>query len=824
MTPEEQPAFAALPRSVQEAIERVCTRFEAAWQAGQTPRLQDYWAEEPAAPSPLPLSPSEGERGRGEGAGPLLFRELLYLELEYRWQRGETPAANDYLTRFPAQTDLIRQVWLAAPAAQERGPGDTPLPDIPGYELLGELGRGGMGVVYQARQLSVQRLVALKVIHPGLVGDRAVFARFQREALLTARLAHPHLVTVYDAGQVGEVPFFVMEFVEGPSLAQLLRERGRLRPADACELIGQAALGLQYVHDQGLVHRDLKPSNLLLHPAGQVKVVDLGLARLLTEPEGELLTSWRQCLGTADYLAPEQWEDSHAVDIRADLYSLGCTLYHLLAGRAPFGDPSHHTFLKKMWAHSHAPVAPIHQIRPDVPQELTAVLDRLLAKDRASRFATPGELARALQPFTAGCALPALCAPGPLARPADRTRVFRPPVRHVKVGVLHSLSGTMGHSETPVVEATLLAIEEINLRGGLLGRRLEPLVVDGLSDWPTHAQQAERLITQEQVWSLFGCWTSASRKTVRSVVEAHDHLLIYPMQYEGLEQSPNIFCTGVLPNQQVLPAVRWAREHLGRRFFLVGSDFVWPHVTSAIIKDEVAALGGEIVGEVYLPLGSGQVADLVQALVQARPEVVLEMIAGDSKVQYYRALRRAGITADRVPTVSFGTVEHELRSLVAGDVAGDYTAWSYFQSIDRPQNHEFVRRFQARYGRHRLTSDPVVAGYFGVHLWGQAVQAAGSDDVGAIRQALRGQSFDAPEGVVRIDPDNQHTWRSARIGRFSADGSIAIIWTSPEPIPPVPYPPSRSRAVWDAWLQGLFQHWGGHWVNPIADWGLRNAD
>jgi urea transport system substrate-binding protein len=190
------------------------------------------------------------------------------------------------------------------------------------------------------------------------------------------------------------------------------------------------------------------------------------------------------------------------------------------------------------------------------------------------------------------------------------------------------------------------------------------------------------------------------------------------------------------------------------------------------------------------------------------------MIAGDSKVQFYRALRRAGVRPDRMPTVSFGTVEHELRSLVAHDVAGDYTAWNYFQNIDRPENHEFVRRFQERYGLHRMTSDPVAAAYAGVNLWAQAVQTVGSEDVGAIRLALGGQSFEAPEGLVRIDPHNQHAWRTARLGRFSTDGRIEIIWTSQEPIAPVPYPPSRSRAAWDAWLQGLSQEWGGQWVNP----------
>lgn len=266
----------------------------------------------------------------------------------------------------------------------------------------------------------------------------------------------------------------------------------------------------------------------------------------------------------------------------------------------------------------------------------------------------------------------------------------------IKVGVLHSLTGTMAISATSVCDATLLAIEELNAAGGVLGRRIEPVVADGKSDWPTFASEAERLITREHVAVVFGCWTSAGRKTVKPIFEKHDHLLFYPVQYEGLEQSPNIIYTGAAPNQQILPAVKWSFDHLGRRFFLVGSDYVFPRTANAIIKAQVTALGGEIVGEEYLRLGSSEAAAVVQKIVQARPTVILNTINGDSNVAFFAALRGAGITPARIPTVSFSLAEGELRHMDARTMAGDYAAWNYFQSVDSPENRRFVEAFRAR--------------------------------------------------------------------------------------------------------------------------------
>jgi WD40 repeat protein/serine/threonine protein kinase len=277
------------------------------------------------------------------------------------------------------------------------------------YQLLEKLGQGGMGAVYKAVQTKLDRVVALKVLTKNRMGDDRAIARFQREMKAVGRLSHPHIVQAYDAREIDGMPILAMEYIEGFDLAALVRRCGPLPIADACELVRQAAIGLQCAHQQGLVHRDVKPSNLMLTSEGQVKVLDLGLARLqATERLDEELTGAGQLMGTTEYMAPEQALDTHAVDIRADIYSLGCTLYKLLTGRAPFGGPEYDTPLKKAMGHSRDPVPPIRQFRPDLPELLAAVVHRMLAKDPAERFATPAEVADAVGPFTGDCDLPAL--------------------------------------------------------------------------------------------------------------------------------------------------------------------------------------------------------------------------------------------------------------------------------------------------------------------------------------------------------------------------------------------------------------------------------
>jgi urea transport system substrate-binding protein len=364
----------------------------------------------------------------------------------------------------------------------------------------------------------------------------------------------------------------------------------------------------------------------------------------------------------------------------------------------------------------------------------------------------------------------------------------------------------------------LLAIEEINANGGIEGRKIEPIVVDGRSDWPTFAREAERLITEEQVSVVFGCWTSASRKTVKPVFERHDHLLFYPVQYEGLEQSPNIIYTGAAPNQQLIPAVKWCFDELqAKKFFLVGSDYVFPRTANAIMTAQIKALRGEVLGDEYILLGSAEVQSVVDAIVQAQPDVILNTINGDTNVHFFKALRQAGITPDRIPSMSFSIAENELRVMDPKSMVGDYATWNYFQSIDSERNAGFVRRFKEKYGNERVTDDPMEAGYFGVHLWAQAVRDAGTDEVSEVRKRLANQTYMAPEGIVSIDPHSNQTWKIVRVGQIREDGQFDIVWDSEKPIRPVTYPVYRTKEDWHKFLDDLYQGWGERWANPGTD-------
>jgi urea transport system substrate-binding protein len=385
--------------------------------------------------------------------------------------------------------------------------------------------------------------------------------------------------------------------------------------------------------------------------------------------------------------------------------------------------------------------------------------------------------------------------------------------KELRVGILLSLTGTMALTEGPMVDAILLAIEEINAQGGILGREIQPVVTDGESEETAFARQAERLIGQEEVCTIFGCGISASRKAVRPIVEKCNHLLIFPAQYEGMEQCANIFYTGAAPNQQIVPAVRWAFGFLRKkRFFLIGRNSVYSRAANEIIRDEVQASGGEIVGEEYLVPDSTEVTRAVRTIAQTKPGVIFNSLAGDTNLFYTRLLRAAGITPEKVPTVYFSISEIELLSLSPGEILGDYAAWNYFQSLERPENRVFVEKFRSRYGQRRVTADPMEAGYLGVHLWSQAVETAGTTDAPAVRKALPNQRFEAPGGPVRIDSENQHTWKTMRLGKIVEGGQFDIVWSSERPIRPEPYPSSRSAAAWNKFLAGLFREWDGHWT------------
>ncbi len=314
------------------------------------------------------------------------------------------------------------------------------------------------------------------------------------------------------------------------------------------------------------------------------------------------------------------------------------------------------------------------------------------------------------------------------------------------------------------------------------------MVEDGASDWPTFAERAEKLIDQDQVAVVFGCWTSASRKAVLPVFESRDHMLWYPVQYEGQECSQNIFYTGAAPNQQIEPAVEWLLENKGTDFFLVGSDYVFPRTANTIIKEQLAAKGGNTVGEDYLPLGNTEVTPIITRIRAALPNggVIFNSLNGDSNVAFFTQLQGAGMGPDMYPVMSVSVAEEEVRQIGPEFLVGHLASWNYFMTVDTPENEQWVSAFQEEFGSDRVTNDPMEAAYIMVYLWKQAVEAAGTFDIPEVRTAAYGQSMAAPEGPVTMNP-NHHLSKTVRIGEIMEDGMFDILWATDGPIDPEPW-------------------------------------
>jgi urea transport system substrate-binding protein len=384
----------------------------------------------------------------------------------------------------------------------------------------------------------------------------------------------------------------------------------------------------------------------------------------------------------------------------------------------------------------------------------------------------------------------------PLARAADT----------IKVGVLHSLSGTMAISETVLKDTVLMAIDEINAKGGLLGKKLEPVVVDPASNWPLFAEKAKQLIGQDKVVVTFGCWTSVSRKSVLPVFEEMNSLLFYPVQYEGEELSKNVFYTGAAPNQQAIPAVEYLMSKAGggaKRFVLLGTDYVYPRTTNKILRAFLKSKGvkDEDIDEKYTPFGHSDyqtiVADIKKFSTGGKTAVI-STINGDSNVPFYKELGNAGLKAKDVPVVAFSVGEEELRGVDAKPLVGHLAAWNYFMSIKSPANTAFIKKW-SDYAKARnipghkdkpLTNDPMEATYIGINMWAQAVKKAGSTDTDKVVAAMAGQTFPAPSGITStMDAKNHHLHKSVFIGEIKADGQFNVVWKTPGPVKAEPWSP-----------------------------------
>ena len=814
------------------------------------------------------------------------------------------------------------------------------------YSVVRRLGVGGMGFVFEAVDVKLQRTVALKVMRPELASNLSYRQRFVVEARAAAAISSDNIVTVYQVGTASDVPFLAMQFLQGESLQARLQREAPLQVGFALLVARDTAAGLAAAHGAGMIHRDIKPANLWLEtdkPGGsyrRTRILDFGLAK--PDNQSTKLTATGVIVGTPHYMAPEQ-ASGHPLDARADLFSLGCVMYTMLTGELAFDGTS--TMAVLMALANHVPPK-VSSKNLEVPEALADLVAKLLEKTPTRRPGSAQEVVNELDNMLAEMSgfvpanmlvvgpdgFPALpsgtnSSPPPSARPvrmsggvgfnatqrppygpatpapfAKPTRgsfnqlggsprlsgtpaapatvpgwgaptpidtystaelkraqqaaedpgrnwravalgaivlclavsgigylallrskqpVVAPPadVPHepIPVGVLYSTSGPMKASEGPVRDATLLAIDEVNEAGGVLGRKLEPVRnSDGISDADSFARQAELLLREKKAPVIFGCWTSASRKAVREVVERDKGLLFYPVQFEGLEESKWIVYLGPTANQQLLPALDFVANRLRKKkIFFVGSDYVYPHAAAAILKDAVAKRAGiAVVGEEYLALDAKNVSKVMDAIAKAEPDVVVNAINGSSNFRFLTALRTKYPTPVEMPVMSLSIPETDLAAFDPAEIAGDYLAACGFPTADNPPGKAFLEKVRNRYGTDRRTSDAMSSAYASVHLWAAAANASGTLDGEKVAAAVRGRKFASPFGDVKIDEATQYTWLPSRIGKIRPDATVEVVQESKGLIKPEPYPDTRTRPDWDRFLRQLQVQWGGQWQAP----------
>ena len=363
----------------------------------------------------------------------------------------------------------------------------------------------------------------------------------------------------------------------------------------------------------------------------------------------------------------------------------------------------------------------------------------------------------------------------------------------VTIGILHSVTGTMAISETGSVQAEKLAIEQINAQGGILGRKIEYVQEDGASDWPTFAEKAKKLLVQDKVASVMGCWTSASRKAVLPVFEQYNGMLYYPTFYEGLEQSPNVIYTGQEATQQIIAGLDWVNKVKGAKsFYLLGSDYIWPRTSNKIARKHIENYmeGCKVVGEEYYPLGHTQFNSVINKIRLKKPDVIYAIVVGGSNVAFYKQLKAAGIdmTKEDPILLTISVTEDEIRGIGGENIDGAYACMKYFQSLENDNNAEFVAAFKSMWGEDMVIGDVTQAAYLGPWLWKAAVEKAGSFDIDKVREASPGIELPtAPEGYVKVH-ENHHLWSKTRVGLAKPDGQYEVVYETAELVEPDPFP------------------------------------
>jgi urea transport system substrate-binding protein len=386
----------------------------------------------------------------------------------------------------------------------------------------------------------------------------------------------------------------------------------------------------------------------------------------------------------------------------------------------------------------------------------------------------------------------------------------------LEIAIILPLSGQNEAIGAELKDAYRLAVDEINAAGGIKGRRIDAQILDTQSSSPVARAGVERVLEEENVVAFFGCRTSSCRRAVLPAIQAARHLLIFPGDYEGMEFPSHAFYTGSPPNQLIVPALEWAFGAIGHKFFVVGVDDVYPRVAAEVIARELEALNGELVGTSFVPPGTEDMAEAAEAIKRAAPDVVLSLSSGSTTPGLVHAMRAAGLSPYKIPTVHMWMGDDDIRDVGAKELAGDYLAGSYFSSLDSDANRQFRHAYRTRYGKNRQFGSPEESAYVSVKMWAAAVERAGSASPRRVVRALRGLHYEAPSGPVHLDRSNHHLWRIIRVGRIDKGGRVALVWESDSPLEPLSYPISGTQEEWDELLLKLNRKWRGDWAAPRA--------
>ena len=748
------------------------------------------------------------------------------------------------------------------------------------YKIIKLLGAGGMGLVFEAEDTLLRRQVALKVMKPEIAIKANHRQRFLQEARSGAAIPHDNIATVFQVGVENNVPYLAMQFLQGESLGTRLQRDGKIPVEESLRIIREVASGIAAAHEANLIHRDIKPDNIWLESDGagrpwkRIKVLDFGLATLQTESEDGSNESG-MIMGTPHYMAPEQARGL-PLDNRCDLFSIGCVLYQMISGDLAFKGANALKIMNALALHE---PKPLDVIDPSVPNKVAVLVRNLMAKKTSERTQSADDLIHGIDeiekadnatpntpssPPESTLTLPTPNLPGQgYQAPATRWYLnwktglialaiiinigllafnysnfgsnsnsisgltFGEPI---KVGVLHSTTGYMRTTGKNVKDLTMMAISEINESGGILEysdkgtpisrRRILAYEYDGQSNPEIFAKQAEKLITQEKVKAIFGCWNSTDRKQCLSIFNQNNNILFYPTSYEGLEQNPNVIYLGAAPNQQLEFAFNHVINKLGKKkLYHVGVNSVYSKVTSEIlnqqikeIKDEDKSVKATIVGEKLLDQGNFKFEEVIKAIVTAKPDIIINTLSGDANRDFFRALRNQGIKGSTIPTLSFHISAEILQELDVESCTGDYVGWNYLPSIESEQNKVFLEKVKTKLGNDTIVNDSMEAGYYGVYLWAQAVREAKSFDPEKVLPFLQGRSFKAPGGTVEIDKDTLHTYMVPRFGKIIGPGKFEIIQGNEgKPVRPIPFPRYRSQESWEKFLNNLHAGWNNNW-------------